>query len=644
MVIKNSSHAKKTTKYIIKLRYVVALIIFAGLLLGKLHGSSLAIWDLYLKEKTDNYEKTLIFGKPRAIRTDEYLVQTPMYLGQCTTKDFFPVINKNIRSDGQNMLLYVYAPVFNITIIGKPFNWGFLLLGKEYGLSWYWYSKLILLILMSFEICMFLTNRNILISSIGAFIIAFSPGIQWWFSTGITDLLIYSQAIPILTYYYFQNNSILKKFLLLICLSISIIGYLLTIYPPIQIPLGIIILIIVGYIFFINFKNIKLKIYDYIFVLFFLFLIALVVYTFLKETKEALIITRNTVYPGKRFSRGGNYNIGYLQIYLVNWLFPFKSVNISNNCELSTFPNLLPTVILLSPKILKISKNKVLFVILLIYTFFQISWLVVKYPLLFAKISLFSYVTEGRLSLIINLIGLYLTFITLSELGNIKKLPHYFIFIILSFLFMVYFLSIKNTMMYEYINSWKIIIIILIYFLILNYVFLANKRKIFLTLFSMYILISGITVNPISRGIDSIYEKQVSKRLIEISEKYEGEKWAAVNSLHYDNLLVALGIKTFNSVHTYPDLNMWKKLDPEGKYQNIYNRYAHVELQLTDNETYFELKFPDHFCIYLNYLDIYKTGIRFILSNISLDKYNNLDIYEKFDKDNLYLYKVKDVF
>jgi len=39
---------------------------------------------------------------------------------------------------------------------------------------------------------MILTKRNKLVSLFGAFIILFSSSIQWWLSTGVADLIIFS--------------------------------------------------------------------------------------------------------------------------------------------------------------------------------------------------------------------------------------------------------------------------------------------------------------------------------------------------------------------------------------------------------------------------------------------------------------------
>lgn len=42
--------------------------------------------------------------------------------------------------------------VWNLVMLVKFFMWGYVLLGKEYGLLWYWNFKLIGLILFFFEI------------------------------------------------------------------------------------------------------------------------------------------------------------------------------------------------------------------------------------------------------------------------------------------------------------------------------------------------------------------------------------------------------------------------------------------------------------------------------------------------------------
>ena len=214
----------KKIEVIIKYRYFVALIIFSFLVIGKFHGSSIAIWDYIITEKINNAKNTLIAGQERGIRSDEWLLMTPMYLSQ--TMEKFPLINPNIRSNGQNMLFSAYSPVLNLCMIGKPSVWGFILLGKEYGLSWFWYSRLLLLILLSFELCMLLTNKDVFISLLGALWISYSPFIQWWYSSHITEYLISSQMIIVSIWHYINTTS--RKFKLCLVFFFTIGFFLFT--------------------------------------------------------------------------------------------------------------------------------------------------------------------------------------------------------------------------------------------------------------------------------------------------------------------------------------------------------------------------------------------------------------------------------
>ncbi|MEZ4526772.1 MAG: hypothetical protein R2941_12700 [Desulfobacterales bacterium] len=71
-------------------RFLILFAVFAVSVLFKLHFSSIGMWDDVLKNKTENYRKTRLVGKNRNIRSDEWLVQTPLYMAQCNNEKFFP--------------------------------------------------------------------------------------------------------------------------------------------------------------------------------------------------------------------------------------------------------------------------------------------------------------------------------------------------------------------------------------------------------------------------------------------------------------------------------------------------------------------------------------------------------------------------
>ena len=102
--------------------------------------------DLLYKKFTfmanDNLSEKLLF-QPQAIRSDEWMVFTPMAIGQYNHNPQFPVINKNLGVAGQNMLVVMgLIPINHITSIAKPITWGFYFFDLKRALAWQWWFPL----------------------------------------------------------------------------------------------------------------------------------------------------------------------------------------------------------------------------------------------------------------------------------------------------------------------------------------------------------------------------------------------------------------------------------------------------------------------------------------------------------------------
>lgn len=629
---------------LIRYRYAVAAVLFVVLVAAKLHGSSLAMWDHYIKVEVAPSAKTLLFGEARGIRSDEWLVQTPMYLSQAESKSFFPLMNLAIRSDGQNMLVSYYAPVFDITLIGKPFNWGFFFLGKERGLSWYWWSKLLLLLLLSYEMCLLLTDEKKLISALGALWITFSPFIQWWFSTQQVDLVIYAQALVVAACRYLTTEGRRRRLFLAAALTVSSVGFILSFYPPFQVSLGYLVLLFVAVYAYGNRSSIKLGKYDLVLLFVSFVVMGAVLFSFVARSMDAVRLVMDTVYPGRRLATGGGYNLNDLQFYLSNWRLPFKEVTFSNRCEVSSFLHFLPAILFVFFKVYRketAAVSRSLGFALLCYLLFQVSWLFVQYPEWFARWTFLSRVPEGRMQAVMGLVAVYLSIWMFSLLVGSKTVRLSEALITSLFVVLLYIHSLKHTFMLDYLKPTGAAPT-LIFFFVLNCLFLLGRKRLFAVSMILFIVFAGMTVNPLARGVDPIYNKVIGQKILEIARRDTNQKWIGVNSLVLGNYMVALGIKTFNSVHYYPDLNAWRALDPEGRYKDVYNRYAHVMVQLTDEDTYFKLEQGDVFTVFINGGDLRKTDSRYLVSNGRITGHTQfLREVDRVGGDNLYIYEIK---
>ena len=153
---------KSMYHFIEKKRYIIALVLLLFLVLLGYSGSSINMYDIYVpsQEKVN----TEVLGKTRPIRSDEWAVNTPLVFSQnMDEKNNLPYFSSIVRGTQTDMFTVIHAPVADILMLAKPFTSAYFL-GNDIGLSFWWYGRLIALLLVSFEFCMVITKKNKLVS------------------------------------------------------------------------------------------------------------------------------------------------------------------------------------------------------------------------------------------------------------------------------------------------------------------------------------------------------------------------------------------------------------------------------------------------------------------------------------------------
>ena len=91
---------------------------------------------------------------------------------------------------------------------------------------------------------------------------------------------------------------------------------------------------------------------------------------------------------------------------------------------------------------------------------------------------------------------------------------------------------------------------------------------------------------------------------------------------------MANGIHTLNALEVTPDLATWKKLDPNGQWEEIYNRYAFVSVNVVEQESadVFTLVAPDSFTVHVTPEQLRKLGVSNVLSPQKLDAMQSMGI------------------
>lgn len=632
---------EKVADFMMKYRYIIAGIVLLLLVILKINFSSINMWTIHMNEPEIN---NVLLGVARPIRSDEWLTNTSFMLGQTQGEDAYKIYNKNIAQGTSNMFM-LSAPVADILAITRPLLWGFIF-GREFGFSFYWALKIVAILMVSIELVKRISKNNVLTLA-GGFALAFAPAMMWWFSTAVVDGYIYGLATVILFGYYMQNLDwkIWKKLLIALGITITLPGFVFVLYPAFQVPFGFFMAVFMLVDFIKAFK--KLKKQDYLIIFGTVIFCALLVLRFLIISWGDIQIMMSTVYPGHREELGGNLNVDSFIVYLVNLFFPYTG-KIANTCEPSThIYSLTGLVILLIAYFKNIKENRkqkdfsLITLLTILYVVFFI-WEFVGFNKLFAKITFMYFSPAQRTHVILGIIGVILSIIMVqkAEKGRyFSRLQGILItFIVLVFTYII----VKSSSYGSFFNPLKYAIAFTVLGA-LTYFLVMGRTRLWAATIIGVALISGCTVNPICMGMSPVTDTTIAKEIREVASQDKEALWIG-NSNVSGQYLIANGVNSLNGVNNYPNFKWLSIVDPERKYDEVYNRYAHISIGLSD-ETSFELTAQDSYTAYLTYQNLKDLGIKYYFSNAKIldetvEKFNLKDIYKNEEKQQ-YIYLVQ---
>ena len=639
--------------FIYKYRFHLAITIFALAVIFEYSGSSIGTYnDILQGNSTDTYF-TPVLGKYRSIRSDEWVVNTPIFTSQAVdTENKFAYYNDNLRGTTTDMFSVVAPAVNDILTIGKPFNIGYLLLGASRGLSVLWAGKWIALMVVAFEFCMLITDRKKVISLCGMLLIVFSAATQWW---NMTDVLLWGMLALILVDKYLKTDKIKTKVMCALGIFLSAVSYIFIMYPAWQVPFIFIYIAVFISLCIKNRKNYKLYKKDFLIIGLVILAIIGIGIRYLHMSADALKATMNTDYPGSRFEIGGE-GLKVMFSYVYSFLFPY--IAIVNPCEVAGMISFYPIPIFLAIVFLirnKDRKKHMAFLIpMLILSIIFSIFVLFKTNELFAKIT-FLYISPGRrlavpLGFIQILLLVYLLSVTDKNTKIVKPDFAKIIAIILSVI--IFSLAIKTVPADLVLGSLKSyccgLILVIFLYLLLTFNNEKNKKILLIGLAGISLL-TGATVNPIQKGISVLTEKPVAKGIRNIvNNDKENNLWITDNTIFYmPNYLLASGAKVINSTNVYPNFDLFETVLSTEDFNNpetrkIFNRYAHITIEITKNQNKVELIYQDSIRLKITPEKLKKLGVKYIVSTRGLDEFDNdvVDFEEIYAEEGVYIFKV----
>lgn len=643
-ITKRKEKVQKVLDFCIKHRYKIALILFIVLVIGQIHFSSIGVWDKYIREGIDS----TIIGKPRDIRSDEWLVTTPFNLAQ--EYNGFKLVNDNVNAGNNDMNIF-HAPVLDLSIIVRIFSWGYMLFGNAIGLSWAWGLKIIAMFMINFELGRILTKKDKILSLMTAVVLTFAPVIMWW---SMLDVIVLAMAIIVLFHTYMANNefSLKRKLLIAYGMIVFLCQFAYSLYPAWQIPLAYVMLAFIIVDFIIYRKNLKKK--DYIIMIVTILITFLLLGYFVITSWDGIQAMMSTKYPGGREITGGDFDFSTFTNYYTNFFTPY-SEDYTNPSEIASF--IYPAIAILIiigiyivniiknkriKEVLKEKKNWYIFGLIIVSGIF-LAWMSFTWPSLLRKITLLYMCQEKRVAIIFEFICVLLTILIAKKIFERKnKILNNKIALLISIIITILTIFIaKQTEYATTFTTFKLVVLATAIFS-MNYTLLSSNKKAFAYTMIIISLIAGIYVNPVSSGIDVITETELAKTAVNIAKEDKEACWIGGSQINAQ-YLIANGIKALNGINQYPNYDWVEKLDPEHKYEEVWNRYAHIAIKLGE-ETNFELLTTDSYRLTLNYEDLKDLDIKYYYTNEKAnekkqEEFSLETLYEN-DYTGQYIYKI----
>ena len=631
---------KKFYSFLFEKRWIIYALLILFFVVNKINLSSIACFDSSIQPGEGSDMISPIFGFARGIRSDEWLVTVPRVMtAEYTNYGLLNSIPRAVSASNMSAtgLQLDYASLC------KPVNYLYYLLGSEYGISFNWSYKLIIGFAFCFELFLILTKENRLMSFLGAVLLWFSPFNMWW---SMSLLILSGSAIIVLFYYFIIQQNSLYRLGIGVLLAIAGADFVTDLYPAWQVPMGFIIVSLMAWILIEN-DNWKFftKIDWIVFGVDIIFMISIIA-RYLYIDMDYIEAVQNTIYPGARVEYGGMALPKLLGYYTSQLSF---LGGIANPSEMGVIFGAFPLGIILMVyvQIREKGRNALLWC-LCIPTLILLIYCTVGLPPLLCKLIFLTYSTSTRTADFFGVICLIGLIVSLSEMKQNDLMFRAWAGLIISSFCSFVACRQSLTILEDGRFRYPALVVLLAIITAIGIAIIISKvkkedvRTWTIVTSGSLLLCAGLCVHPFMIGLDAINSKPVAKEIKSIILENPDSRWIGIGNNINPNFLIACGAPTINSVNYIPNYEMWDLLDPERQYEEVWNRYAHIAVALSDdgNSNYF-LNSQDFMTMVLNKADFDKLNIDYVFTQYSLQGEWADSFIEIYNEDGCWIYKVK---
>jgi hypothetical protein len=546
--------------------------------------------------------RTLLLANARFFRWDECFIATPYALSQLAQQPRFPVINPSF-GNGQNMLIERHTPVWHIATLARPATWGYFFLGAQRGLSWYWWFQPLACFTALFLLLEIVFRNDWKLAALGALLFGTSAYVILW-SNWAAYATFFAALACLATYHLCRAESRRVLVINAVLLGLSLPGFVMVMYPPWQVPLAYFFLILFAALFVRDhlWNSIKPMRWLRLGLLGLAVVLAAgLTFAWLKTCMPAIKLTANTVYPGQRLSLGGDESFGLLLRGVYNVISCNTTVQgLKNESEAASFYYFFPAILLALPLSRRLARGLgVVGWAMIAYIAAMILFLMVGVPAFIAKLTLLRYVPSNRADLTIGLASIILSLYTLNTLRRDEpespsRLQRWMpVIASAGFILLIIIHSLYLLRLTDEFPTPPFTLMMAFFLGMAAYLLLAGKRRQFAVMILALQFATTWLINPLATNLDHYYNSELSKEIAHMNKQSnERPLWITYGGTHTSQLIAALGGRAMTGVQWPPQLALWHNLDPDGRNEPTYNRYAEISFDYTNDDHFVSFNNP----------------------------------------------------